>query len=184
MGFVVSAQGIRIEEKKNEVVRYCPEPQSVRDIHVFLGFANLYRRFIRNFNKIAVPLISMLRTTNESTGDETQSTQVENQDVPNAVSGAGGGGVGGSFENLSTTIKSAKSKKSKSTKSKKSDLLKVNFAKVNSGTDFLTLEAKKAFIYLRKAFIKASILRHFDPKRHILIKTDALEYAIGGFLVK
>ncbi len=137
------AQSIRIEEEKIEAVRDWPELQSVRDIQVFLGFANFYRRFIRNFSRIAVPLTSMLRTTNESTGDETQSTQAENHDAPGAAGGAGGGGGGGSFENLSTAVKSAKFKKPKLTKSKKSDL-----AKANSGTDFLTPEAKKVFIHL------------------------------------
>ncbi len=68
------------------------------------------------------------------------------------------------------------------TKFKKSDLLKANFAKVNSGTDFLTLEAKKAFIHLQKAFIEVLILRHFDPERHIRIETDVLRYAIGEVL--
>ncbi len=32
LGFVVSAQGIRIEEERIEAVRDWPEPQSVRDI--------------------------------------------------------------------------------------------------------------------------------------------------------
>ncbi len=78
---------------------------------MFLDFANFYGRFIRNFSKIAAPLTSILRITDESTGNEPQSAQVENQDVPGAAGGAGGGGVGGSFENLPTAIKSAKSKK-------------------------------------------------------------------------
>ncbi len=89
----------------------------------------------------------MFQTTNESTGDETQSIQAENQDTPSATGRAGGYGVVGSFENLLTIAKLAKSKKS--TKSKKSDLLKANFVKVNSGTDFLTTKAKKTFIHLQ-----------------------------------
>ncbi len=60
LGFVVMAQDIRMEEKRIEVVKDWPESQSVRDIQVFLGFANFYRRFIRNFSRIAAPLISML----------------------------------------------------------------------------------------------------------------------------
>ncbi len=69
------------------------------------------------------------------------------------------------------------------TKFKKLDLLKANFAKVNSsGMDFLTLKAKKTFIYLQKAFTETLILRHFDPKCHIRIETDVLEYAMGGVL--
>lgn len=47
---------------------------------------------------------------------------------------------------------------------------------------FLTPNARKAFNWLRKAFIKAPILWHFDPDCHIWIETDASDYAIGGVL--
>ncbi len=56
-----------MEEERIEAVKDWPESQSVRDIQVFLGFAIFYRRFIRNFSRIAAPLTSMLRTTSEST---------------------------------------------------------------------------------------------------------------------
>ena len=61
--YVVSAQGVQMDDKRIKVVRKWPEPKSMRDIQVFLGFANFYWRFIQGFNKIARPLISMLRTT-------------------------------------------------------------------------------------------------------------------------
>ena len=51
--YVMSAQGVRIEDKRIEAVKNWPEPKSVRDIQVFLGFANFYQRFIRSFSKIA-----------------------------------------------------------------------------------------------------------------------------------
>ena len=47
---------------------------------------------------------------------------------------------------------------------------------------FLTSGAREAFNQLRQAFIKAPILRHFDPECHIRIETDASGYAIGGVL--
>ncbi len=173
LGFVVLAQGIRMEEKRIEAVRNWLEPQSVRDIQVFLGFANFYRRFIRNFSRIAAPLTSMLRITD----DEALSIQAirnEKNQYALANAGAGGGagdGTGGgkSIKNLSTAAKLAKSKKP-------------NFAKSNSRTDFLTLGAKEAFIHLRKAFTKALIFRHFDLNRHIWIETDASGYTIDGIL--
>ena len=52
--------------------------------------------------------------------------------------------------------------------------------KTESG--FLTSGARKAFTELRQAFVKAPILHHFDPERHIRIETDASGYAIGGVL--
>ena len=49
-------------------------------------------------------------------------------------------------------------------------------------SDFLTPGAKLAFAELRQAFVKAPILHHFDPERHIRIETDVSGYAIGGVL--
>ena len=112
---------------------------------MFLGFTNFYRRFIRNFNRIATPLTSILWTTNKPTKHKAQSTQAENQDIPGVAGRVDGGGVGRNIENLSIVVNLAKSKKSKLTKPKKSDLPN---KKVNSRTDFLTSGAKDAFIHL------------------------------------
>ena len=46
LGYVVSSKGISIEVKRIEVVKEWPEPKLVRDIQVFLGFANFYGQFI------------------------------------------------------------------------------------------------------------------------------------------
>ena len=52
--------------------------------------------------------------------------------------------------------------------------------KTESG--FLISKARKTFMKLRQVFIKALILHHFDPERHIRVKTDVSGYAIGGVL--
>ena len=56
LGYVVLSKGISIEAKRIEVVKDWPEPKSVRNIQVFLGFANFYWRFIQGFSKIIAPL--------------------------------------------------------------------------------------------------------------------------------
>lgn len=43
---VVSAPGVQLEDERIEAVKAWPEPKSVRDIQVLIGFANFYRRFI------------------------------------------------------------------------------------------------------------------------------------------
>ena len=159
-----------MEVKRIKTVRDWPEPQSVRDIQVFLGFANFYKRFIKNFSRIAAPLTLILQTTDEEVLSIQATENKKNQNALACAGGVGGGGVDGDIKNLSFVIKLAKSKKP-------------IFTKANSfGTDFLTIGAKETFIYLRKTFTKALIFRHFDLERHIRIETDTLRYAIRGVL--
>ena len=63
LGYVVSSKRISMEAERIEVVKDWPKLKSVRNIQVFLGFANFYWRFIQGFSKIAAPLTSMLKTT-------------------------------------------------------------------------------------------------------------------------
>jgi len=38
-----------------------PEPKNVKDIRKFLGLANYYRRFIKNFAQVARPMNMLMR---------------------------------------------------------------------------------------------------------------------------
>lgn len=49
-------------------------------------------------------------------------------------------------------------------------------------TEFLTLGTKLAFFELKQAFIKASILHHFNSEYHIWIETDISGYIIDEVL--
>lgn len=61
LGFIVGPEGIRMEEERvAAIANWCP-PVSVKDIQVFLGFTGFYRRFIKNYAKIAAPLTDLLR---------------------------------------------------------------------------------------------------------------------------
>ena len=42
LGYIVSSRGIRMEDERIRAVKQWPEPKLVRDIQVFLGFANFY----------------------------------------------------------------------------------------------------------------------------------------------
>jgi hypothetical protein len=43
-----------------------PKTKSIRDVQVFLGFANVYRRFIRKYAQVMLPLAELLKTTTET----------------------------------------------------------------------------------------------------------------------
>ena len=59
LGFVVRSDGVTMEPSRVESVAQWPEPESVRDLQVFLGFANFYRRFIEGYSRIAEPLTTL-----------------------------------------------------------------------------------------------------------------------------
>ena len=61
--YIVSPSGVHIEPERSHSIKNLPEPQSIREIQVFIGFANFYKRFIRNFSAIAGPLTSILKTS-------------------------------------------------------------------------------------------------------------------------
>jgi len=56
LGYVVTPNGISMDEVKTKAIQDWPEPRKVRDIQSFLGFANFYRRFIHNYSDIVIPL--------------------------------------------------------------------------------------------------------------------------------
>ena len=45
--------GIEMEKEKMDGVLSWPEPKNVKSIRKFLGLANYYRRFIKNFAQVA-----------------------------------------------------------------------------------------------------------------------------------
>jgi hypothetical protein len=45
--------------KKVEAVRSWEIPKNLKDVQQFLGFANFYRRFIKNFSGVARPITDL-----------------------------------------------------------------------------------------------------------------------------
>ena len=49
LGIVIGSNRIEMEKEKVDGVLSWPEPKNIKDIRKFLGFANYYRRFIKDF---------------------------------------------------------------------------------------------------------------------------------------
>jgi hypothetical protein len=102
-----------MDPAKVKVIQDWPEPQKVKDIQSFLGFANFYRQYIHNYSDIVVPL-----------------TWLTQKNIP------------------------------------------WNFDE----------SCKLAFLTLKQAFISAPVLTHYKPSCPLVIKTDALDYALAAIL--
>ena len=60
LGHWISKRGIEVDKAKIETIEKLPPPSSVKGIRSFLGVAGFYRRFIKEFSKIAKPLSNLL----------------------------------------------------------------------------------------------------------------------------
>jgi len=61
LGVVIGPRGVEMQKEKVEGVLNWPAPKNVKEMQKFLGLANYYRRFIKDFAKIAVPLHVLVR---------------------------------------------------------------------------------------------------------------------------
>jgi len=61
LGVVIGPNGIEMEKEKVDGVLSWPEPKNVKDIKKFLGLANYYRRFIKDFARVARPMNMLVR---------------------------------------------------------------------------------------------------------------------------
>ena len=60
LGHVISCRGIEVDKGKIELISKLPSPTNVKIVRQFLGHAGFYKRFIKEFSKIAKPLFKLL----------------------------------------------------------------------------------------------------------------------------
>src|SRR5258707_8261206 len=54
--FILSPKGLQMDPTKVSTIQDWPEPQKVRDVQAFLGFANFYQRFIHDYSETTLRL--------------------------------------------------------------------------------------------------------------------------------
>jgi len=63
LGYVIGQNGIRMAQDKVDAVLSWRTPNSLTEVQSFLGFANFYRRFIKDYSLVARPLTEQTKKT-------------------------------------------------------------------------------------------------------------------------
>ena len=67
---MISTAGLEVDQAKVSIIRNLMPPTTVKGIRSFLGHARFYRRFIKDFSKIARPLCRLLEKDSKFNFDE------------------------------------------------------------------------------------------------------------------
>lgn len=60
LGFIIEAgKGVSMDPAKVEAIMNWAAPTTTKGVRSFLGFANFYRRFIRNYSELTIPLTAL-----------------------------------------------------------------------------------------------------------------------------
>ena len=61
LGYIVQTSGVTMSDRKVKTVQNWAHPRSVKEVQIFIGFANFYRRFIKDFSKVCKPITETLK---------------------------------------------------------------------------------------------------------------------------
>ncbi|UYV76233.1 hypothetical protein LAZ67_13003122 [Cordylochernes scorpioides] len=72
LGYITSKHGIKPAEHNIKAIRNFPRPTKVKEVQSFLGMCSYYRKFIKDFSKIADPFINLIKKSVSFTWTERQ----------------------------------------------------------------------------------------------------------------
>ena len=61
LGHLIGKNNIRVNPKKIEAMQDWPHPNTLKILRGFLGLTGYYRKFVKNYGKIAAPLTVLLK---------------------------------------------------------------------------------------------------------------------------
>jgi len=61
LGYIVKTSGVTMSDRKVKSVQNWAHPRLVKEVQIFIGFANFYRRFFKEFAKVCKPITETLK---------------------------------------------------------------------------------------------------------------------------
>jgi len=61
LGYTVKTGGVTMSDRKVKSIQNWAHPRSVKEVQIFAGFTNFYRRFFKEFSKVCQPITETLK---------------------------------------------------------------------------------------------------------------------------
>eukprot|EP01018_Ginkgo_biloba_P031861 Gb_04125 [translate_table: standard] len=61
LGFIVSSEGLKMDQEKVKAIVEWPVPRNATEVRSFYGLPSFYRKFVKNFSMITVPMTKCIK---------------------------------------------------------------------------------------------------------------------------